>query len=317
MMAYLTRRENFADGSPPPKKPYSAVEFKNSTDTLLQGVYGTGKSSNAFLVDLMQKELDKAVTEGVVTMEEGLEFIKSRKKYYDDYLKEKSKTTDDPIGLPQIEERTELKNGSEEALKKIRKVSITPDELISFETNIKNNYEAGNIPAPIHLSRGNENELINIFQYIHPGDWVYSAWRNHYHALLHGFDRDALTKSILDGNSMSTSSSINKFYSSAIVGGIIPIALGAAMALKLKKSDRKVWCFIGDMTFETGIFHECYKYAKNFDIPLEFVVEDNNLSVHTPTDAAWKTKQDIPSDIVYYKYDNQYPHHGTGAWVNF
>jgi len=111
MMAYLTRRENFADGSPPPKKPYSAVQFKNKADTLLQGVYGTGKSSNAFLVDLMQKELDKAVEEGVVTMQEGLEFIKSRKKYYDDYLKEQSKTTDGPIGLPQIEERTELVEG--------------------------------------------------------------------------------------------------------------------------------------------------------------------------------------------------------------
>jgi hypothetical protein len=107
-MSYLVRRENFADGTPPPKKPYSAVQFKNSTDTLLQGVYGTGKSSNAFLVDLMQKELDKAVTEGVVTMQEGLEFIKSRKKYYDDYLKEQSKTTDGPIGLPEVEERTEL-----------------------------------------------------------------------------------------------------------------------------------------------------------------------------------------------------------------
>ena len=113
MMSYLVRRENFADGTPPPKKPYSAVQFKNSTDTLLQGVYGTEKSSNAFLVDLMQKELDKAVTEGVVTMEEGLEFIKSRKKYYDDYLKEKSKTTDGPIGLPQIEERTELQGGTD------------------------------------------------------------------------------------------------------------------------------------------------------------------------------------------------------------
>ena len=112
MMAYLTRRENFADGSPPPKKPYSAVQFKNKADVLLQGVYGTGKSSNAFLVDLMQKELDKAVTEGVVTMEEGLEFIKSRKKYYDNYLKEQSKTTDGPIGLPQIEERTELAEGT-------------------------------------------------------------------------------------------------------------------------------------------------------------------------------------------------------------
>ena len=94
MMAYLTRRENFADGSPPPKKPYSAVQFKNKAYVLLQGVYGTGKSSNAFLVDLMQKEVDKAVEEGVVTMQEGLEFIKSRKKYYDDYLKEKSKTQD-------------------------------------------------------------------------------------------------------------------------------------------------------------------------------------------------------------------------------
>ena len=112
MMAYLTRRENFADGSPPPKKPYSAVQFKNKADVLLQGVYGTGKSSNAFLVDLMQKELDKAVEEGVVTMQEGLEFIKSRKKYYDDYLKEQSKTTDGPIGLPQIEERTECYAGS-------------------------------------------------------------------------------------------------------------------------------------------------------------------------------------------------------------
>jgi len=112
MMSYLVRREKFADGTPPPKKPYSAVQFKNKADTLLQGVYGTGKSSNAFLVDLMQKELDKAVTEGVVTMQEGLEFIKSRKKYYDDYLLEKSKTTDGPIGLPQIEERTELADGT-------------------------------------------------------------------------------------------------------------------------------------------------------------------------------------------------------------
>jgi len=139
MMAYLTRRENFADGSPPPKKPYSAVQFKNKADVLLQGVYGTGKSSNTFLVDLMQKELDKAVTEGVVTMEEGLEFIKSRKKYYDDYLKEKSKTTDGPIGLPQIEERTELKNGSEEALKKINEAGAkrVTDKVERFKELVK------------------------------------------------------------------------------------------------------------------------------------------------------------------------------------
>ena len=202
-------------------------------------------------------------------------------------------------------------------LKKQKKVKITKEELIAFETEVAERYENGEILAPIHLSKDNEDELIEIFQYIHKDDWVFSAWRNHYHALLHGFDRQELMDSIIEGGSMATSSNVNKFYSSAIVGGIIPIALGAAMALKRKGSDRKVWCFIGDMTFETGGFYECHKYAKNFNLPLQFVVEDNNLSVHTPTDTTWGVKKNIPSDVVYYRYENGYPHHGTGAWVNF
>jgi len=202
-------------------------------------------------------------------------------------------------------------------LKKVRTVKFTKQELIEFETSIQKAYEAGEIPAPIHLSRDNEDELIEIFQYVHEEDWVFSAWRNHYHALLHGFDKEQLKSDIISGRSMETSSNKNKFYSSAIVGGIIPIALGTAMALKKQNSDRKVWCFIGDMTFETGVFHEVYKYAKNFNLPLQFVVEDNNLSVHTPTDLAWKQRQEVPQDVVYYTYENGYPHHGTGTWVNF
>ena len=202
-------------------------------------------------------------------------------------------------------------------IRKTKEVTVTKEELISFETEVKERYENGEIPAPVHLSKGNEEELIEIFQYVHEDDWVYSAWRNHYHALLHGFDRQQLMDDIVEGRSMATSSNVNKFYSSAIVGGIIPIALGTAMALKRKGSDRKVWCFIGDMTFETGVFHESYKYAKNFDLPLQFVVEDNNLSVHTPTDIAWNKRQDVPDDVVYYRYENGYPHHGTGAWINF
>ena len=202
-------------------------------------------------------------------------------------------------------------------LEKQKKVTTTKEELIYFETVVKQRYENGDILAPVHLSKDNEDELIEIFQYVHPDDWVFSAWRNHYHALLHGMNKQELMKDILSGRSMATSSNVNKFYSSAIVGGIIPIALGAAMALKNKKSENKVWCFIGDMTFETGVFHESYKYAKNFDLPIQFVVEDNNLSVHTPTDAAWGVKQEVPDDVVYYTYENGYPHHGTGAWVNF
>ena len=202
-------------------------------------------------------------------------------------------------------------------LEKTKEVTVTKEELISFETEVKERYENGEISGPVHLSKGNEDELIEVFQYVHEDDWVYSAWRNHYHALLHGFDRQQLMDDIVEGRSMATSSNVHKFYSSAIVGGIIPIALGTATALKRKDSDRRVWCFIGDMTFETGVFHESYKYTNNFELPLQFVVEDNNLSVHTPTDEAWNVRQNVPDDVVYYTYENGYPHHGTGTWVNF
>ena len=125
-------------------------------------------------------------------------------------------------------------------------------------------------------------------------------------------------KDIIDGQSMSTNSVKPKFYSSSIVAGIIPIAVGVSKALKMKNSDKRVWCFIGDMTFETGIFYEAYNYITNLDLPLQFVVEDNNLSTNTPTDETWGgIKRDVPDDVIYYRYKRGYPHHGTGNWVLF
>ncbi len=203
-------------------------------------------------------------------------------------------------------------------LEKVRDINLTKEDLLDFEEEVKKHYEDANISAPVHLSKGNEKQLLDIFQYVHQDDWVFSSWRNHSHALLHGLDSDILMKDIIDGRSMSTNSVNPKFYSSSIVGGIIPIAVGAASALKMKMSSTRVWCFIGDMTFETGIFYEAYKYTKNFDLPLQFVVEDNNLSTNTPTDETWcGIKRDVPEDVIYYKYDRGYPHHGTGNWVLF
>ena len=203
-------------------------------------------------------------------------------------------------------------------LKKVKDIELTAQDLMGFEVRVKEVYEKGSIKAPIHLSKGNESQLIDIFQYVHPEDWVFSSWRNHYHALLHGYPQDKLFDWIVSGGSMSTNSSDHKFYSSAIVGGIIPIALGAAKALQLKNSERKVWCFIGDMTFETGTFYEAHKYAKNFNLPLQFVVEDNNMSTNTPTDLTWNgVKRDIPENVIHYSYERGFPHHGTGSWILF
>ena len=202
-------------------------------------------------------------------------------------------------------------------LKIRRKVKLTAKKLIDFEDYIKREYENGKIKGPIHLSKGNEKQLIQIFKYIDRQDFVFTAWRNHYHAMLHGVPSAVMLDQIFSGNSMGMNYDKPFLYSSSIVGGIIPIALGVAIAQKRLNSRRKVWCFIGDMTMETGSFFEAYKYSINFDLPIKFVIEDNNLSVHTPTKAAWKRKMKKPNQAIHYTYKNQYPHHGTGKWINF
>ena len=113
-----------------------------------------------------------------------------------------------------------------EHYQKVRDVDITSDELIKFEDRVKNAYESAQVKGPIHLAKNNESKLIELFQYIHPDDWVFSAWRNHYHALLHGVDPEELFKGICEGRSMGTNNTNPNFYASSIVGGIIPLALG-------------------------------------------------------------------------------------------
>ena len=202
-------------------------------------------------------------------------------------------------------------------LPKVRDITWTASDLIDFEDEVKKKYEDGKIRHPIHLSRGNEEQLIEIFQYVSEEDWVFSSWRNHYHALLHGVDPNYLMDQIVAGKSMSVSCQNPRFYSSSIVGGIVPISLGAAYAISESMDDRMVWCFIGDMTFKTGLFHETHKLATGTILPIKFVVEDNNLSTNTPTDSTWGLRQPIPSDVVYYEYDRGVPHHGTGNWILF
>jgi len=190
-------------------------------------------------------------------------------------------------------------------------------KLVNFEKRIALLYEKKKIKGPIHLSGNNESQLINIFKNIKTKDWVFSGWRNHYHAILKNIPSKYVEDQIALGKSMNLNSIKHNFFTSSIVGGILPIALGVAMALKIKKSKSKVWVFIGDMTYETGVFHECYKYAVNFKLPINFVVDDNNMSTNTPTKEVWGKKQKILPGVNYYFYKRKYPHHGIGKWILF
>ena len=199
----------------------------------------------------------------------------------------------------------------------VRDITQTADDLIIFENKIIEHWENGKIRGPIHLSNGNESQLIEVFTRIKTTDWVFSTWRSHYHALLKGISSTWLEEEILAGKSITICNIPERFYASAIVGGILPIALGVAKGIKMSGGDEKVWCCIGDMTFESGLFYEVHKYARRFDLPLHFIVEDNDKSTNTPTLSTWKEKRELPDDVIYYKYESKYPHYGTGKWINF
>ena len=194
--------------------------------------------------------------------------------------------------------------------------------LINFEDNIAKLFNEAKIKAPIHLYSGNEKFLINFFRKIKKNDWVLCSWRSHYQCLLKGVPPKKITNEIIDGKSISLCFLDYKVYSSAIVGGSLPIAVGLALSLKRKKSKNKIYCFIGDMTSETGIAHECIKYSKNKNLPIHFIVEDNRKSVCTDTRKAWsknKLTYENVSDkfVTYYKYKLKYPHAGAGKRVQF
>lgn len=190
------------------------------------------------------------------------------------------------------------------------------DYLIKFEDEIKELYLSGKIRSPVHFCKGNEEHLIDIFRNVKEGDWIFSTHRSHYHALLRGIDREWLKQEIMENKSIHINNEKYNFFTSAIVAGALPIALGVAAGIKLEKSKEHVWIFVGDMAAETGIFYECVKYARRQNLPITFVVEDNGLSVNTPTQESWG-KEDSGENVIRYKYERIYPHHGCGQWVTF
>lgn len=188
----------------------------------------------------------------------------------------------------------------------------TNERLRAFEESIRQAYLSGEAIGAVHLSRGNESQLIEIFRDINPQDWKFSTWRSHYHALLSGVPESLVRAEILAGRSISLQFPEYRFFTSSIVGGILPIATGVAAGIKLRGEDRKVWCFVGDMTASCGMFADCVKYALNYDLPIKFIVEDNEHSTNTPTDAAWGApvwRNEAPN-ISYYRYQREWPHSG-------
>jgi len=198
----------------------------------------------------------------------------------------------------------------------------TEDTLIAFESEAADRFNDGKIRAPVHLNHGSEAALIEIFDEVSSRDWVFCSWRSHYQCLLKGVPADEVMSEIMAGRSIALCFPEHRIYSSAIVGGVLPIAVGTALAIKRAGGDERVWCFIGDMTAEMGMANTSMKYALAHDLPITFVVEDNGVSVMTQTQDVWGQDRSTfadarPSNVRYFTSKSRYPHAGAGKRVEF
>jgi len=208
---------------------------------------------------------------------------------------------------------------------KVPAFSVTKEDIVNFEKEIADIFATGVIRAPVHLRAGREEQLISIFRENHIGadDYVFGYWDSHELALLKGVPRDVLKQAIIDGKSISLCFPEHKVLCSGIAGSLMGTATGAAWALKKQNKKGRAFLFCGDMSAETGIFHEAVKYAVNFDLPVTFVVCDNGVSVMTNTREVWGSPDPwfkgtkYEKKIIYFKYTNTYPHSGLGRLIKF
>ncbi len=193
----------------------------------------------------------------------------------------------------------------------------TSDDLIKFVDRIAEHHDAGRLPFALHLAGGNERQLINIFSEIQEGDYVLSTHRNMYHALLHGIPPEKVEENILNGRSMFMFDRQKNFYVSAIIGGTVAIAAGISLALKNKGSDKKVWCFLGDGTEDSGNFYEAARYVDGYNLPCTYIIEDDRMAVEAPKERRWGTEKDLEwfPCVRRYHYVKSRPHIRTGNFA--
>ncbi len=193
----------------------------------------------------------------------------------------------------------------------------TVESLIAFEERVAEAFREKRVRAPIHLcSTTQAAPMIEAFKSFQPGDWAFGTWRSHFMCLLAGVPEDEVFDAIVDGRSMFLQFAKYNVFCSAIVGGILPIALGVAAGVKRSELSGRVHVFIGDMCYKTGLFSEFEQYAHGHELPVRIVVENNGLSTNAITRKTWGESWNLqPPD--HYNYERTYPHVGLSQRVSF
>jgi len=160
-------------------------------------------------------------------------------------------------------------------------------------------YTATKIRGFLHLYNGEEAVAVGVVQALSPDDAIVATYREHGHALVRGMSVRAIMAELYGkqegcsrgrGGSMHLFDAKTRFYGgNAIVGGGLPIAVGLALADKMRARPRISCCFFGDGAVAEGEFHECMNLAALWRLPVFFVCENNLYAMGTRLDLAQST----------------------------
>ena len=160
-----------------------------------------------------------------------------------------------------------------------------------FEQAALKYYNQGHMGGFLHLYIGQESVVAGTLSLLGKEDHSITAYREHGHALFSGMDIKACMSELFGkktgaskgkGGSMHLFSPEKRFWGGhGIVGGQVPLGLGIAYALKYKETKGVCLCYMGDGAVNQGAVHESFNLAALFELPIVFIIENNQYSMGT------------------------------------
>ena len=156
-----------------------------------------------------------------------------------------------------------------------------------FEEQLVRLSQAGAFPGHYHVYIGQEATAVTVCENLAAEDFVFTTWRNHGHLLARGASPQRMMAEILGrtggyarGKSGTLHLSVMELgmpATSAMVGGALPLATGAALGLKQQGSSGIVVAFFGDAALDEGAFYEAVNLAAVWKVPILYVCENNSI----------------------------------------
>jgi len=169
-----------------------------------------------------------------------------------------------------------------------------------FELAAMDSFARGQIIGTVHPYIGQEASGVGVCMALRRDDLIAGTHRSHGHIIAKGADMKKMMAEIFGKETgyckgRSGSMGIAAFETGSlgalsIVGSGIPLAVGAALAFKMRGEDRIAVPFTGEGGSNTGNWHECLNMASIWDLPVVFVLENNHWAVSTRVDSVIKVK---------------------------